>query len=177
MRTVVYYVSSSLDGFIARADHSVDGFITEGAMVQDYLDSLHNDFDTVVMGRKTYEFGLQFGVDNPYPWLKQYVISSSMSAAPHPEIELAQGDGTTLVRTLKAQPGGMIYLCGGGKLAGALLEAGLIDEVVIKLNPLVLGSGVPLFGGVADAERLSLIECQPFPEGGVRLRYQVHTER
>ena len=73
MRKLKYHVASTVDGFIAHEDHSIDGFVSEGEHVIDYLESLKNDYDIVLMGRRTYEFGFQFGVTNPYPWMKQYV--------------------------------------------------------------------------------------------------------
>src|SRR5689334_22853929 len=88
MRTLKYHVASSIDGFIAHEDHTVDGFLAEGEHVTDYLAALKTDYDVVLMGRKTYEFGLQYGVTSPYPWLKQYVLSRSMERSPDSQVEL-----------------------------------------------------------------------------------------
>jgi dihydrofolate reductase len=71
MRKLIYHVASTLDGFIAHEDHTVDGFLGEGLHADEYLASLHTNYDAVIMGRKTYEFGVQFGVTHPYPWLKE----------------------------------------------------------------------------------------------------------
>ena len=73
MRQLAYYVASTADGFIAHEDHTVDGFVPVGAHVTDYLESLKNDYDVALMGRRTYEFGFQFGVTNPYPWIKTFI--------------------------------------------------------------------------------------------------------
>ena len=70
MRKIKYHVATTLDGFIARRDHTVGGFVEAGEHVTDYLDSLKNDYDVVLMGRRTYEFGFQFGVTDPYSWMK-----------------------------------------------------------------------------------------------------------
>ena len=67
---------------------TVEGFLGEGEHVTDYLDSLKTDYDIVLMGRRTYEFGFQFGVTNPYPWLRQYVISRSMAESPDANVKL-----------------------------------------------------------------------------------------
>ncbi|MEM6430202.1 MAG: dihydrofolate reductase, partial [Deinococcota bacterium] len=76
MQQLSYYVACSADGFIAHYDGTWQGFLETGAHVDDYLASL-NHFDTVIMGRKTYEVGLQVGVTNPYPMLTSYVVSST----------------------------------------------------------------------------------------------------
>jgi len=82
MRKLKYYVASTVDGFIGHEDGSVNGFLEQGEHVTDYLESLKTWFEVVLMGRKTYEFGFQFGVTNPYPWLKQYVFSRTMKESP-----------------------------------------------------------------------------------------------
>ena len=88
MRKLKYHVATTLDGFIAHQDHTIDGFVAEGEHLTDYLESLRNDYDIVLMGRRTYEFGFQFGVTNPYPWMKQYVLSRTMERSPDPNVEL-----------------------------------------------------------------------------------------
>jgi dihydrofolate reductase len=173
-RLVHYYVATSVDGFIARADGSFDCFPTEGEHIAAYIESLA-DFDTVLMGRKTYDVGLRFGVTNPYPSMKALVFSRTLETSPDPNVELVRGDPAERVRGLRAEPGGNIYLCGGGELAGLLLRAGLVDELTIKLNPLVLGEGIPLVSGLGGlaAVGLQLLSQRSFDSGVVFLRYRV----
>jgi dihydrofolate reductase len=173
MRLLKYHVASTLDGFIAHEDHTVDGFTGEGQHATEYLESLKTDYDTVLMGRKTYEFGFQFGVTNPYPWLKQYVLSGSMASSPDPNVELYTGDVFALVRELKDAEGKAIYLCGGSKLAGSLLAEGLLDELIIKLNPVVFGSGLPLFSPPIKQTSLVLIDSKVYDNGVALLHYRV----
>ena len=104
----------------------------------------NKQFDTVLMGRRTYEPALALGVTSPYAHLRQYVFSRSLTST-DPDVEMVAGDPAGLVRDLKGQDGAGIWLCGGGQLASQLLHE--IDELVIKRNPIVLGSGVPLFDG------------------------------
>jgi dihydrofolate reductase len=173
MRKLIYHVASTLDGFIAHEDHTVEGFVYEGEHVTDYLESLRNDYDIVLMGRKTYEFGFQFGVTSPYPWMKQYVFSRSMESSPDPNVELVSQNIIDFVKKLKEETGKDIYLCGGADLAGRLIGEGLLDEIVLKLNPVVFGTGIPLFSGAIKQTDLELTGSKVYANGVVLLRYGV----
>jgi dihydrofolate reductase len=173
MRKLIYHVASTLDGFIAHEDHTIDGFVSEGEHVTDYLESLRNDYDIVLMGRRTYEFGFQFGVTNPYPWMKQYVLSRSMESSPDPNVELVSQNIIDFVKKLKEETGKDIYLCGGADLAGRLIGEGLIDEIVLKLNPVVFGTGITLFSGAIKQTDLELAGSKVYSNGVVLLRYRV----
>ena len=74
MRGITYYVASSLDGFIAHEDGSFDGFAWDDEVVSDFLADLKS-FETVLMGRKTYEVGLKEGKTSPYPAMRQVLFS------------------------------------------------------------------------------------------------------
>ncbi|MGH3478708.1 MAG: dihydrofolate reductase family protein, partial [Nocardioidaceae bacterium] len=100
-------------------------------------------FDTVVMGRGTYEPALTTGVAIPYPHLAQSVVSGTLSN-PDPNVHVVT-DPVAVVRELKLGDGLGVWLAGGGRLAAALREE--IDELVIKRNPIVIGSGISLFEG------------------------------
>jgi dihydrofolate reductase len=188
MRELIYYVASTVDGFIAEKDGGFGFFPTTGDHIDDIAQSfpetlpaqLHkalgihptnNTFDAVLMGRGTYEVGLPFGVTSPYPHLRQYVISRTMTASPSPDIELCNGDPLAFVRGLKQQPGKAIWLCGGGILATALFPE--LDELIIKLNPILLGSGIPLFAPSIDRARLDLKSSKTYDSGVTLLRYRV----
>jgi dihydrofolate reductase len=173
MRELKYHVASTVDGFIAHADHTIDGFIAAGEHAADYLASLKTDYDTVLMGRRTYEFGFQFGVTNPYPWLKQYVLSRAMESSPDANVELVSENTGGFVRRLKAEPGKAIYLCGGAQLAGALFAEDLIDEIILKLNPVLFGSGLPLFSGVVKQQALELTGSKVYESGVLLLHYRL----
>lgn len=102
-------------------------------------------FDTVLEGRTSYEVGLEAGIDDAYPHLRHLVFSTTLGEAPGTDVEVVPGDALERVRELKAEDGKDIWLVGGGTLAHSLLPE--IDRLVIKLNPAVIGSGVPLFDG------------------------------
>lgn len=169
MRSLVYYVASTLDGFIAGpdgGDPSGGEFLPATPDVVEFIvehwpETLPGPareamgitgegraFDTVLEGRASYEVGLAAGVDDAYPHLRHLVFSRTLGVAPAPAVEVVSGDALTRVRELKAEEGRDIWLVGGGTLAHSLLPE--IDRLVIKLNPSVIGSGVPLFDGPFD---------------------------
>jgi len=128
MTELVYYVASTLDGFIAHEDGSFDGFEWDDDVVSDFL-SDQESFGTVLMGRKTYDVGLKEGVTSPYPAMRQVVFSRTLQGSPDPAVELVQGDIPEFVKVLKASSDRPIWLCGGAQIASTLMNAGLIDEL------------------------------------------------
>jgi dihydrofolate reductase len=172
MRKLIYHVATSIDGFIAHEDHSVTGFLNEGDHIGEYLASLQNDYDTVLMGRRTYDFGVQFGVTNPYPWLKQYVISSR-SEGVNENLEVVSSDAVALVLRLKSEPGKDVYLCGGARLATTLLEQGLTDEIILKVNPVLFGSGIPLTRALPQYLSLDLKHSKSYSNGVLLVQYSI----
>jgi dihydrofolate reductase len=129
-------------------------------------------FDTVVMGRLTYEQALKQGMGS-YPGMATYVCSRTM-----PEGTLDNGvtvtrDAIKLVDGLRQHEGRDICLMGGGLLAQSLFEAGLIDEIGFNLHPVLLGSGIPLYHEMNKQIDLELIDCQVWKNGCVLVQYRV----
>lgn len=176
MKKLIYHIAATIDGFIAHPDGTIDGFIPEGDHVGDYLHSVKEDYDAVLMGRRTYEFGFQFGVTNPYPWMSQYVISRSMLKSPDRNVKLVSEKIGPFVEEMKKADGKNIYLCGGSELATNLLELALIDEVIIKLNPVIFGSGIPIFAAGKDSVDLELIRNRTYESGVLLLHYRIKSK-
>jgi len=130
-------------------------------------------FDTVLMGRKTYEIGLKDGVTSPYSHMKQYVFSRSMQESPDEHVELISENAVDLVRYLKSEKGKGIWLCGGADLASTLFAHNLIDQLILKINPFLMGSGIPLFSGIIQQTALELTSSKIYGNGVSRLHYQV----
>ncbi|WP_428266499.1 dihydrofolate reductase family protein [Haliangium sp.] len=173
MRHLIYDIAVTVDGFIAHEDGSIGGFAMEGEHVDEYMARLQG-YDTVVMGRATYEMGYAFGLppgQRAYPHMEHYIVSSTLSFGPDAAVKVVAGDPAELVRELKAGAGGDIYLCGGAALAGHLLDQGLIDQVVLKLNPVSFGRGIPLFGASSRQTALRLVDAKAYPNGVVLTRY------
>ena len=166
MGALTYYVASTLDGFIAHADGSFDGFVWDDELVADFFRDIER-FATVLMGRKTYEVGLRDGKTSPYPAMRQIVFSRTMEASPDPAVELVRDGAVEFVRDLRATTPGDVWLCGGAELASTLLAAGLIDEVVVKLNPVVFGAGIPLLAAGVPPTRLALRGTRTYGQSGI----------
>lgn len=178
MRKLVYDVAVSADGFIAGENDDVGAFLYEGAHVTDYLERLAA-YDTAVMGRATYEFGYAHGMrpgERPYPHMRHYVFSRGLEL-PGDEVTVVRSETLRTIDALKAEDGGDIYLTGGGVFAGALLRAGRIDRLVLKLNPILIGKGVPLFGPDDAAAGLTLTDTRRYDTGVVLLTYDLPSVR
>lgn len=188
MRQLKYYIACTVDKFIARKDGSFDFFLMEGDRVADLLqlfpetipahfrDKLgitaeNQVFDAVLMGRGTYEVGLHEGITNPYPQMEQYIVSRTLGKSPDPTIEVVSTDPVALVRKLKQQPGKDIWLCGGGNLATVLFPE--IDEMILKVHPILLGSGISLFSGVVELTSLELCDSKIYNNGFMLLHYRL----
>ena len=188
MRKLTYYVACTVDRFIAREDGRFDFFLTEGEhfahLLSEFPETIPGHlsealgvqsgnkwFDTVLMGRRTYEVGLEIGVTNPYPRLKQYVFSRSMSKSPDHNVQLITGDSLDIVHKLKQEDGLDIWLCGGAELAATLFPE--IDEIILKVNPVLLGSGIPLFKKIEEPINLDLIDNKVFNNGLMISHYRV----
>ncbi len=174
MRKIIYYVASSLDGYIMGENEDMSVWVQIGNGITQYLQDLQ-DFDTVLMGRKTYEFGYKFGMkagNAPYPNLQNCVFSDTLQIADLEPNVLIYPMDITIVQDLKKQAGKDIYLCGGGKLAEWLLAHGQIDILKIKLNPLLLGKGIRLFGDSTTEKMLELLDSNLYENGLHILTYQ-----
>jgi dihydrofolate reductase len=184
MRMLTYFVAISADGFIAEPDGSADRFPVVGshidAMAVELPETLPaaarehfgltgaGRFDTVLEGRATHQIGLDAGVPDAYPHLRHLVFSTTLETV-DPMIELVSTAPLTRVRELKAESGMGIWLCGGGRLATALLPE--IDEFVLKVNPVLFGHGIPLLAEQAGVE-LELVASRPFDSGVVWNTYR-----
>jgi dihydrofolate reductase len=171
MRKVTFGVANSLDNFIARPDEAVD-WLYWSDDVNAIMAAFWKTIDTVVMGRKTYEFARRNGTA-AYPGVKNYVFSRTLKAGPDLSVEIISEDAAAFVRKLKRRKGKGICLMGGGELAKSLFEANLVDEVGLNVHPVLLGSGIPLFHRMSRQINLELLECRTLKGGCVFVQYQV----
>ena len=183
MRLVTYGAACSLDGFIAARDGTMD-WLHFSRDVEKTMARYWSTVDTVLMGRKTWEFSAAAGGSDgragndrsgqpaqpAQP--KTYVFSRTLTEVPE-GAELVSSDAGEFVRALKARPGQGICVMGGGELATSLFAAGVIDEVGLNVHPILLGTGVPLFRDPGRHVALELAESRTIDGGCVLSTYRV----
>lgn len=162
-RRLRYQVAASLDGFIARPNGEYDWIVSDPSI--DFT-ALFKEFDTAVMGRKTYEIVKAQGGTGAMPGLDVVVFSRALAPAESPGIRILGDDPRDIVTSLKAKRGRDIWLFGGGQLFRTLLDAGLVDTVEIAVMPVLLGEGIPLLPAGASAT-LVLSDTKVLPKSGI----------
>lgn len=174
--TLIYYVAASLDGYIARPDGSIDWLNGYDNAGDDHgFGIFYASIDGLLMGRTTY---LQYLSSGSWPFPdKPAIVMTRANHLPKaaPRVELLHCPPGEALETLHAKGCQRVWLVGGGSLAGNLLAAGLLNEVIVSIIPHLLGAGIPLFS-VGLERRLQLLEQRSFPSGIVQMRYQVLKE-
>ena len=169
-RKLVFYGAVSLDGYLARENDSLDWlFRTEG----DGADNGYGDFyatvNTILMGRRTYDWILQHG-EFPYTGKQSYVLTQSRSGTDE-NVEFVNEDIVRFTKSLKAKAGGRIWMVGGGQTLQPLLYENLVDELILQIAPVIIGGGIPLFiAGELDLD-FSLVDIKRYNQFA-ELRYE-----
>lgn len=172
-RKLILYIAASLDGFIAKPGDDLsflDAVQKEG---EDYgYAAFTSQVDTVIMGRKTFDWVFKVLNDVPHPEKETFIITRT-AREPIGRTQFFTGDVVELLRELKAKPGGVIYCDGGAQLANTLYKAGLLDEIIISVIPVLLGGGVRLFQEGIPERQLELVGSKAYESGMVQVHYRV----
>jgi dihydrofolate reductase len=172
MRKITWGAAVSLDLYLAGADEAIDWLLWSDDVTAIMKQSWRG-VDTMLMGRKTWEFAARSGGAGPGPSkLRTCIFSSTMTEAPA-GAELVREDAAGFVLALKASAGGDVIVMGGGELATALIEARLVDEIGLNVHPVLLGQGIPFFRPMARRVTLTLLEARPIAKECVLLRYRL----
>ena len=179
MPTISVYIATSLDGFIARPDGTLDWLEHESGGEDYGFYEFFSSIDTMVMGRGTYEFVAATG-EWPYEGKHTIVLSSSLEEvdiAAHlvGKLEIISAEPLELVEQLTREGAERIYVDGGVTIQ-RFLRAGLVDEFILSRMPVLLGSGIPLFGRLDADLQLEHVETLSFPSGLVQSKYRRHVQ-
>ena len=172
MRKIKLFIASSLDGYIATEDGSIDWLYTDS----DYgYTQFYNSVDTILMGRKTYDKIIELAAEYPHKDKKNYVFNQKKSAGKRKEKEkdhnveiIADIIDFVKIQLLQSQ-GKDIWLIGGADIISIFLNAGMLDEI-LSIHPIVLGKGIPLF---RKQMNLKLVKSIPYESGLVQLHYEL----
>lgn len=156
-RKVVVYIAMSLDGYIARENGEIDWLLENSPSDPAEYDypEFYKTIDTVIMGKATYDQLPELTETFPYKGKKCYVFSRTASGRDE-YVEYVSGDIGAFVEALKGSPGKNIWLVGGSELIEGFMEAGVVDEFMISVIPVLIGRGIPLFRKNSRQERLKL---------------------
>ncbi len=175
MQPIIYDVAVSLDGYISGRDGDISAFAHDGPVVDDYMRRL-STYKTAIMGRETYEFGYRFGLkegENPYPGMDAKVVSRTLELPAGSNVEIVKSVSAEYLIALKKDSTGPIYLVGGGKFAGHILNLKMVDILTVKRAPILLGGGARLFDSVQDTPTCSLENETRYASGYILQTYRM----
>lgn len=178
MTKTILYIATSLDGYIADAQHKLDWLTSFDGQGEDFnYSSFYARIGAVIMGSTTFEDVLQLSPQQyPYADVRSYVVTRrSISVPSGHDIHLWSSDFADLLRDARAYSAAKerdIWLVGGGKLASAFFANGWIDEIILTIMPVMLGAGIPLFhSGQAHLSHWRLDKVEHWHTGVVQMHY------
>jgi dihydrofolate reductase len=174
MSAIKLYIATSLDGFIARENGELDWLyaLPNPQNIDHGYTAFHQTIDTVIMGRATYEQILGFGVDWPYPDCQTYVLSADPNYQPKTErTKTLHQIKAEQMEQIKVESQSNIWVVGGGKVITAMMNDGLVDEMILSIIPIILGRGIRLFPNHPKETLFTLTHSESFETGVVNLSY------
>ena len=166
MTKIIVYIASSLDGYIARENGSID-WLPEST--ESSYDVFYKSVDTVIMGKTTYDQVLTFG-EYPYKDKKSFVFTRT-DQNKDGNVEFLS-DIDKFVKESFSGAGENIWLVGGAQINSSFLKQGVVDEIIITVIPVLLGKGIPLFKNIENQAKLELIKTEKYGQL-VDLHYKV----
>jgi dihydrofolate reductase len=178
-----YYTATSLDGFIATEDDSLEWLFPLGDLNDSSYPSFISGVGALAMGSSTYEWMLrnaekvaaETGSTWPYSQPAWIFSSRKLPGIEGADIRFVRGDVRPVHAEMRAAAGSRnIWIVGGGELAGQFYDAGLLDELILQVGSVTLGKGKPLFPRRVLSPRLRLVSVRPIGTSMAELSYQVH---
>jgi dihydrofolate reductase len=178
-RKIVVYVATSADGYIARPNGDVEWLNRRPRNVDYGMRAFYRTIDTILLGRKTYDWAMKYVKKHHVKGgmfdrkVANYVFSHKPPKKAAEGVEFVSQPVKAFARRLRKTPGKHIWMMGGGELIASFLDAGEIDEFDIHVIPTFIGKGIPLIAPRHRDVALHLRSVRKFPDGSVRLRYDV----
>ena len=172
MKKIIAYLATSADGFIARADGDVSWLDRPGSDDDYGMPAFLRSVDTVIMGRETYEIGQRLG-GALIEGKRNIVLSRSLPSYGIPGATVENAPPLELANRLRGEKGRNVWLMGGADVFGSFLSAGALDEIIIHMVPVLIGTGISLLDPTPRQVELKLRSTRRFADGVVRIHYDV----
>lgn len=172
MRKIIAYLATSADGFIARSDGDVSWLDRAGAPDGYGMSAFLRSVDTIIMGRITWETGQKLG-GAVVEGKRNIVLSRTLPFHAIPGAIVENTEPTELAKRIRSEKGRNVWLMGGAGVFGAFLSAGALDELIMHVVPVLIGTGIPLLDPTPRQTELKLRSTRKFSDGVVRLHYVI----
>ncbi|MEP6793638.1 MAG: dihydrofolate reductase family protein [Saprospiraceae bacterium] len=174
-RKVILYIATSVDGYIAQPNDDLSFLSIVQQEGEDYgYGSFINSVDTVIIGRKTYEWVLSKVAEFPHADKTTYVITRTERQSIG-TTQFYTGNLKELILKLKSEKGKNIFVDGGAEIVNELLKDNLIDEFIISIVPILLGCGTKLFRDGRPEQMLKVVSTKEFEKGLIQLHYIIRS--
>ncbi|WPR71216.1 dihydrofolate reductase family protein [Flavobacterium sp. NG2] len=174
-RKLILYIACSLDGYIAKPNDDLSFLNSVQKEGEDYgYSSFISTIDTVIIGRKTYDWVINQGIEFPHADKESYIITRTTKEK-EGNLTFYNGNLPDLVKKLKSKNGKNIFCDGGAEIVHELLKEKLLDEIIISIIPILVGDGIRLFKSDRPEQELTLLSSKNYDSGLVQLHYKIKT--
>jgi dihydrofolate reductase len=180
MRKIKLFIASSLDGYIAKEDEDTSWLFSD----EDYgYKKFYDSIDTVIMGRKTYEKALKLE-ENPFKEKNCYIFTKNTiltNTDTNTDILKRTSDKNIkvinnvidFIKSLVNTDGKNIWLVGGSEIISILMNANMVDEIILSIHPLILGNGISLFTKIKRQIKLKVLNSITYNSGLIQIYYKI----
>jgi dihydrofolate reductase len=175
LRKIKLYIAVSLNGKIAGTDGSVEWLenIPNPEKTDYGYAGFYDTIDTTIQGYNTYNQIMGWGIDFPYKGKKNYVITRRQNVVNTENVEFITQDHAEFIKNLKEEDGRDIWLIGGSQVNTLVINAGILDEIIIFVMPVIIPGGIELFDAFPKETKLELLGTKSYSSGVVEINYKV----